>query len=156
MNENVIKKDEKKKITLYTDGACSGNPGPGGYGAVLIYKGIEKQISGGEPLTTNNQMEITAVIKGLEILKEPCDVIVYSDSAYVVNSVEKKWIYGWKRKNWRKSDGTAVKNVELWEKLLKLMNYHNVSFIKIKGHADNKYNNICDKLAVAESMKFRI
>ena len=89
MNENVIKKDEKKKITLYTDGACSGNPGPGGYGAVLIYKGIEKQISGGEPLTTNNQMEITAVIKGLEILKEPCDVIVYSDSAYVVNSVEK-------------------------------------------------------------------
>lgn len=137
-----------KEVKLYTDGACSGNPGPGGYGAILIYNGIEKEISGGEKDTTNNKMEIMAVIKGLEILKEPCKVTVYSDSAYVVNTIEKGWIYSWKKNNWRKSDKSQVKNIELWEKMLDLMNIHEVEFIKVKGHSDNEYNNRCDKLAV--------
>jgi ribonuclease HI len=147
---------ERKKVTLYTDGACSGNPGPGGYGAILIYKGIEKEISGGELDTTNNKMEIMAVLKGLEYLKEPCDVTIYSDSAYVVNTIEKGWIYSWKKNNWIKSDKSKVKNIELWEKLLELMEIHNVTFIKVKGHADNEYNNRCDKLAVQESLKLKI
>ena len=147
---------ERKKVTLYTDGACSGNPGPGGYGAILIYKGIEKEISGGELDTTNNKMEIIAVLKGLEYLKEPCDVTIYSDSAYVVNTIEKGWIYSWKKNNWIKSDKSKVKNIELCEKLLELMEIHNVTFIKVKGHADNEYNNRCDKLAVQESLKLKI
>lgn len=147
---------ERKKVTLYTDGACSGNPGPGGYGAILIYKGIEKEISGGELDTTNNKMEIMAVLKGLEYLKEPCDVTIYSDSAYVVNTIEKGWIYSWKKNNWIKSDKSKVKNIELWEKLLELMEIHNVTFVKVKGHADNEYNNRCDKLAVQESLKLKI
>ena len=147
---------ERKKVTLYTDGACSGNPGPGGYGAILIYKGIEKEISGGELDTTNNKMEIMAVLKGLEYLKEPCDVTIYSDSAYVVNTIEKGWIFSWKKNNWIKSDKSKVKNIELWEKLLELMEIHNVTFIKVKGHADNEYNNRCDKLAVQESLKLKI
>lgn len=148
--------DERKNVILYTDGACSGNPGPGGYGAILIFKGIEKEISGGEINTTNNKMEIMAVVKGLEILKEPCDVTVYSDSAYVVNAIEKGWIYSWQKNNWIKSDKKRVKNIELWEELLKLMNYHNVKFVKVKGHADNEYNNRCDHLAVAETNKLKI
>lgn len=140
--------ENRKKIKLYTDGACSGNPGPGGYGAVLIYQGIEKEISGAEENTTNNKMEILAVVKGLELLKESCDVTVYSDSAYVVNSIEKKWIFQWKKKNWIKSDGKQVKNIDLWERLLALLLYHQVHFVKVKGHSDNSYNNRCDKLAV--------
>ena len=147
---------ERKKVTLYTAGACSGNPGPGGYGAILIYKGIEKEISGGELNTTNNKMEIMAVIKGLEYLKEPCDVTIYSDSAYVVNTIEKGWIYSWKKNNWIKSDKSKVKNIELWEKLLELMEIHNITFIKVKGHADNEYNNRCDKLAVQETQKLKL
>ena len=137
-----------KEVKLYTDGACSGNPGPGGYGAILIYNSVEKEISGGEKETTNNKMEIMAVIKGLELLKEPCIVTVYSDSAYVVNTIEKGWIYSWKKNNWRKSDKSIVKNIELWEKMLTLMNIHEVKFVKVKGHSDNEYNNRCDKLAV--------
>ena len=129
-----------KKVTLYTDGACSGNPGPGGYGAVLIYEGIEKEISGGEKSTTNNKMEMMAVIKGLEALKEPCEVEVYSDSAYVVNAIEQGWIESWKKNGWRKADKKPVKNVELWEKLLELMDTHKVTFNKVKGHADDEYN----------------
>lgn len=140
-----------KKVTIYTDGACSGNPGPGGYGAILIYNGKEKEISGGEKNTTNNKMEMMAVIKALEVLKEKCDVEVYSDSAYVVNSINNKWVYSWKKNNWIKSDKTKAKNIELWEELLKLISFHKVKFIKVKGHADNEYNNRCDKLAVAES-----
>jgi len=147
---------ERKKVILYTDGACSGNPGPGGYGAILMYKGIEKEISGGELNTTNNKMEIMAVLKGLEYLKEPCDVTVYSDSAYVVNTIEKGWIYSWKKNNWIKSDKSRVKNIELWERLLELMDVHNITFVKVKGHADNEYNNRCDKLAVMETQKLKI
>ena len=137
-----------KKVTIYTDGACSGNPGPGGYGAVLIYNGNEKEISGGEKSTTNNKMEMMGVIKALEMLKEKCDVEVYSDSAYVVNSINNKWVYSWKKNNWIKSDKSKAKNIDLWERLLELIEYHNVKFVKVKGHADNEYNNRCDKLAV--------
>lgn len=137
-----------KKVKLYTDGACSGNPGPGGYGAILIYNEKEKEISGGEKITTNNKMEIMAVIEGLKMLKEPCEVTVYSDSAYVVNSIDKGWIYNWKKNNWKKSDKSIVKNIELWEEMLNLMKIHKVNFIKVKGHSDNEYNNRCDALAV--------
>lgn len=140
--------DNLKKVTIYTDGACSGNPGPGGYGAVLIYNGNEREISGGEKSTTNNKMEMMGVIKALEMLKEKCDVEVYSDSAYVVNSINNKWVYSWKKNNWIKSDKSKAKNIELWERLLELIDYHNVKFVKVKGHADNEYNNRCDKLAV--------
>jgi ribonuclease HI len=139
--------EEKKNIELYTDGACSGNPGPGGYGAILIYKGTEKEISDYEISTTNNKMELMAVIKGLELLKEPCNVNIYSDSAYVVNSIENGWVKSWKKNNWIKSDKQKAKNIELWEELLKLLEIHNVKFIKVKGHSDNEYNNRCDKLA---------
>lgn len=140
----------KKEVILYTDGACSGNPGPGGYGAILIYKGMEKEISGGELDTTNNKMEMMAVVKGLELLKEPCQVTVYSDSAYVVNSIEKGWLYGWKKNNWIKADKKRVKNIEIWERILALMQIHTVKFVKVKGHSDNAYNNRCDQLAVRE------
>lgn len=143
-----------KKVILYTDGACSGNPGPGGYGAILIYNNIEKEVSGGEKNTTNNKMEMMAVIKGLEMLKEPCEVEVYSDSAYVVNSIEKGWIYSWKKNGWKKADKKEVKNIDLWERLLKLMEIHKVTFLKVKGHADDELNNRCDRLAVSEREKF--
>lgn len=145
--------NERKNVKLYTDGACSGNPGPGGYGAILIYKGIEKEISGGENNTTNNKMEIMAVIKGLEMIKEPCNVTVYSDSAYVVNAIQMGWLKTWKKNNWKKSDKSVVKNIDLWERLISLMEIHNVEFIKVKGHSDNEYNNRCDRLAVAEREK---
>lgn len=138
----------RKKIIMYTDGACSGNPGPGGYAAILMYGDNLKEISGAEENTTNNKMEITAVLKGLEMIKEPCDVEIYSDSAYVVDSVEKGWLFSWKKKNWIKSDKKPVKNVELWEELLRYLEIHNIKFIKVKGHSDNEYNNRCDKLAV--------
>ena len=143
-----------KKVTLYTDGACSGNPGPGGYGAVLIYNGVEKEISGGQKDTTNNQMEMMAVIKGLEMLKEPCEVKVYSDSAYVVNSIQKGWIYSWKKNNWKKADKSKVKNIDFWERLLSQLEIHKVEFLKVKGHADDELNNRCDRLAVAAREKF--
>ena len=137
-----------KKVELYTDGACSGNPGPGGYGAILIYNGIEKEISGSEKCTTNNKMEIMAVLKGLQMLKEPCEVTIYSDSAYVVNTIEQGWIYNWKKNNWIKSDKSKVKNIDLWEEMLRLTKIHKVKFVKVKGHSDNEYNNRCDRLAV--------
>ncbi len=136
-----------KQVILYTDGACSGNPGAGGYGAILIFKGIEKEISGGELSTTNNRMEIYAVIAGLEKLKESCDVTVYSDSAYTVNAFNEGWIYGWMKNGWKKSDGKAVQNAELWKRLYSLTQEHQVRFVKVKGHADNEYNNRCDALA---------
>lgn len=139
--------DNKKEVKLYTDGACSGNPGPGGYGAVLIYNGVEKEISGAEKETTNNKMEIMAVVKGLELLKESCNVTVYSDSAYVVNSINNGWVYSWKKNNWIKGDKQKAKNIDLWETLLTLINMHDVKFVKVKGHSDNEYNNKCDKLA---------
>ena len=136
-----------KKITIYTDGACSGNPGPGGWGVVLIYNDNIKEMSGFVKNTTNNIMELTAVIKALEALKVECDVDLYSDSAYVVNGFEKGWIYNWVKNNWKTADKKPVKNKELWQKLYELTKKHNVNFIKVKGHSDNKYNNRCDKLA---------
>lgn len=138
-----------KKVTLYTDGACSGNPGRGGWGAVLIYGEIEKQMSGVAEETTNNQMELTAVIEGLKALKEPCEVLVYSDSAYVVNAFNQNWIEGWINNNWRNSKKDPVANRELWEELIELTKVHSVTFNKVKGHAGDKYNEICDSLATA-------
>ena len=144
-----------KEVTIYTDGACSGNPGPGGYGAILIYNGVEKEISGGMESTTNNQMEMLGVIKSLELLKEKWKVTLYSDSAYVINAINNKWIYSWKKNNWIKSDKKKAKNIELWEKILELIEKHDITFVKVKGHADNEYNNRCDKLAVMESQKYK-
>ncbi len=138
---------EKKKVTLYTDGACSGNPGLGGYGGILIYGEVEREYSGAEQETTNNRMEITAVIVGLKCLKYPCRVEVYSDSAYTVNAFNEGWIYGWKKKNWKKADGKEVQNQDLWEELYALTQTHEVTFHKVAGHADNERNNRCDALA---------
>lgn len=144
----------RKQIKIYTDGACSGNPGPGGYGAILMYGDNIKEISGGEKETTNNKMELMAAIVALETLKEPCDVELYSDSAYLVNAYTQNWIEGWKKKNWKNSTKQDVKNRDLWERLEKQTNIHNVKFIKVKGHSDNEFNNRCDELAVMESKKF--
>lgn len=139
--------DLRKKIIIYTDGACSGNPGPGGYGSILMYDGNLKEISGGQKDTTNNKMEMMAVLKALELLKFPCDVEIYSDSTYVVDSIEKGWLYSWKKNNWIKSNKEKAKNIDLWEKMLEYMDMHKIKFIKVKGHSDNEYNNRCDELA---------
>lgn len=136
-----------EKVIIYTDGACSGNPGPGGWGAILMYKNAKKEISGGCKNTTNNIMEITAVIEALKCLKIESDVQIYSDSAYTVNAFNQKWIYGWIKNGWKTSSGTDVKNKELWQELYSLTQKHKVEFIKVKGHADNEYNNRCDELA---------
>lgn len=136
-----------EEVTIYTDGACSGNPGPGGWGAILMYKNVKKEISGGKKNTTNNIMELSAVIEALKLLKFPCKVTLYSDSAYVVNAFVQKWIFGWQKNNWKTSNKKDVKNKELWQELVKLTHIHNVTFIKVKGHADNEYNNRCDELA---------
>ena len=136
-----------EEVTIYTDGACSGNPGPGGWGAILMYKENKKEISGGKKDTTNNVMELTAVIEGLKLLKFPCKVKLYSDSAYVVNGFNQKWIYGWIKNGWKNSSKEPVKNKELWQELYDLTKVHEVEFIKVKGHADNEYNNRCDELA---------
>ena len=143
-----------KLIEIYTDGACSGNPGPGGWGAVLRYNGREKEISGGEAQTTNNRMELTAVIAALECLKEPCTVELYSDSKYVIDALSKGWAVSWRKKGWIKSDKKPALNVDLWERLLKLTEAHEMHYHWVKGHADNEYNNRCDALAVAEREKF--
>jgi len=142
-----------EKVVIYTDGACSGNPGPGGWGAILMYKGVKKEISGGNKQTTNNIMELTAVIEGLKMLKFPCEVDLYSDSAYVVNAFEQKWIDNWLKKNWKTASGDGVKNKELWQELYALTQTHKVNFIKVKGHSDNEYNNRCDELARGEIEK---
>lgn len=144
-----------KKVTIYTDGACSGNPGAGGWGAILQYNGHEKEISGGDKLTTNNKMELLAVISALELLKEPCEVDLYSDSKYVIDSITKGWAVGWKARGWKKADKSPAKNIELWERLLNLLKIHNVTFHWVKGHADNPYNNRCDELAVSEWKKLK-
>ena len=138
-----------KRVEIYTDGACSGNPGVGGWGSILIYKGVEKIISGGEALTTNNRMELLAAIKGLELLKEPCNVSLYSDSAYMVNAFLQDWVGNWKKNNYRGADKKEIKNLDLWKRLLALTETHNVTFIKVKGHADNEFNNRCDLLATS-------
>ena len=143
-----------KQVEIYTDGACSGNPGPGGWGAVLRYNGKEKEISGGEAMTTNNRMELTAVISALRALKEPCAVELYSDSRYVIDALSKGWAYGWRKKGWIKSDKKPALNPDLWGELLDLCAVHEMSYHWVKGHADNEYNNRCDALAVAEREKF--
>ena len=145
----------KKTVTVYTDGACSGNPGPGGWGAVLRYGEHERELSGGAAETTNNRMELTAVIEALRLLKEPCAVELWSDSKYVVDALEKRWVYAWKKNGWRKSDKQPALNVDLWEQLLALLATHELRCRWVKGHAENEYNNRCDALAVAQSRKFK-
>ncbi len=137
-------------VYLYTDGACSGNPGPGGYCAILIYGKHKKTISGGEKQTTNNRMELMGVIKGLSALTRKCEVTVISDSKYVCDAINKGWLANWKKKNWKKSDGKPVLNPELWKELDNLLNEHNVRFEWIKGHAGHPFNEECDKIAVLE------
>ena len=144
-----------KTITIYTDGACSGNPGPGGWGAILEWQGHEKELSGGEAQTTNNRMELTAVLTALALLKEPCIVELYSDSKYVVDAIEKGWLYGWQKNGWIKAGKKPVLNVDLWQQMLPLLARHDVRLHWVKGHAENEKNNRCDQLAVAESKKFR-
>ena len=139
-----------KKVIIYTDGACSYNPGPGGWGCVLIYKNIEKQMSGFCENTTNNRMELLAVIKSLEQLKEPCEIDLYSDSAYVINAILNNWLNDWVEKGWKTANKKPVKNIDLWEVLLDYMGKHKIMWHKVKGHSDNYYNNICDKLATNE------
>lgn len=143
-----------KRVCIYTDGACSGNPGPGGWAAILEYNGVERELSGGEPHTTNNRMELTAVIEALRALKESCEVDLYSDSKYVIDALEKGWVYGWRKRNWIKSDKKPALNPDLWETLLGEMARHQVKLHWVKGHASNPKNNRCDELAVAESRKF--
>ena len=136
-----------KKVTIYTDGACSGNPGKGGWGAVLIYGKIEREISGSEEETTNNKMELTACVEALKLLKEECEVEFYSDSAYVVNAFNQNWIEGWIANDWKNSQKKPVANKEIWQELIALCEKHKVTFNKVKGHAGDKYNEICDALA---------
>lgn len=140
--------DKMKHVDIYTDGACSGNPGPGGWAAILVYKKTEKEISGGEPQTTNNRMELTAAIKALEALNEPCSVSLYSDSQYVINGITKGWAKTWRKNNWVKSDKKPALNPDLWEKLLGLCEVHEVKFVWVRGHDGNEYNERCDVLAV--------
>lgn len=142
-----------EKVIIYTDGACSGNPGPGGWGSILIFKDIKKEISGGQEDTTNNIMEITAVIEALKQLKFECEVDIYSDSAYVINAFNNGWIYNWMKNNWKTASKEPVKNKELWQELYDLTKKHKVKFIKVKGHSDNEFNNRCDELARGEIIK---
>lgn len=142
-----------KNVCIYTDGACKGNPGAGGYGTILVYNGREKELTGGFVETTNNRMELTAAIVGLEALKEPCNVTLYSDSKYLVDSITKGWVYGWKSKGWKKSDGSAALNVDLWQRLLNVLAEHKVEFVWVKGHAGHHFNERCDSLAVSSAEK---
>ena len=137
-----------KQVEIFTDGACSGNPGKGGWGAVLRYQSTERELCGGAPDTTNNRMELTAVIEALSALKEPCSVTLTTDSKYVVDAIEKGWVYSWKRNGWRKADKKPALNVDLWEALLPLLEKHAVSFVWVKGHAGHPENERCDALAV--------
>ena len=142
-----------KQVTIYTDGACSGNPGPGGWGAILMYGPHKKELSGGEANTTNNRMELTAVIEALSLLKEPCIVDLWSDSKYVIDGLQKGWAESWKKRGWIKSDKKPALNPDLWERLLQLTHMHKVNYHWIKGHAQNEKNNRCDELAVAQWKK---
>lgn len=144
-----------KQVTLYTDGACSGNPGPGGWGYVLIYREHRREMSGYDPDTTNNRMELTAAIEGLSALKEPCEVDLYTDSSYMANGFLKNWVVGWQRRGWIKADKKPVENQDLWKKLIELTKQHDVRWNLVKGHADNAENNICDKLATGAIKRYR-
>jgi len=146
----------RKMVEIYTDGACSGNPGPGGWAAVLLYKGQKKEITGYEADTTNNRMELTAALKALECLKEPCDVAIYSDSAYLVDAFNKNWLERWELNGWRLSGGkNEVKNADLWQSLARFAETHNIRYVRVSGHADDEMNNKCDELAVAEIKKHK-
>ena len=151
----VLKGNTMKTVHIFTDGACSGNPGPGGWCAILKYGDKEKIVSGGEPETTNNRMELSAVISGLQQLKESCNVTLTSDSKYVIDSITKGWVFSWQKNNWRKSDKSPALNVDLWELLLPLLQKHNVTFKWIKGHAGHPENERCDKIAVSEYQKYK-
>ncbi|MCR5340945.1 MAG: ribonuclease HI [Saccharofermentans sp.] len=142
-------------VTIYTDGACSGNPGPGGWAAILIAGNYRKELSGGEANTTNNRMELEGVINGLHALTRPCNVTIYSDSAYVVNAFNQNWLDKWMKNGWKNSAKAEVANSDLWKELVVLTTTHKVTFSKVKGHADDELNNRCDELAVAESRKFK-
>ena len=144
-----------KTVTIYTDGACSGNPGPGGWGAILTYGQHQRELSGGEANTTNNRMELTAVIQALSMLKEPCIVDLWSDSKYVIDGLEKGWAKGGKARGWKKADKKPALNPDLWDQLLTLTDIHSLRYHWVKGHAENQYNNRCDELAVAESQKYK-
>ena len=137
----------KKQVTIYTDGACSGNPGPGGWGCILMYNQHRKESSGSALNTTNNRMEITAALEALKLLKEPCRVDLYTDSAYLCNALEKKWLDTWSKNGWKTASKSNVENQDLWKELIVELDRHDVQFHKVKGHADNEYNNRCDKLA---------
>ena len=143
-------------VEIYTDGACSGNPGPGGWAAILVARGIEKEISGHTLSTTNNRMELTAAIEALKRLKKPCQVRLYSDSSYLVSAFTQGWLDNWNRRNWRNAAGDPVSNPDLWQELMRAAKVHDVEWIKVKGHADHVYNNRCDQLAVAEIKKLRL
>lgn len=143
-----------KQVDIFTDGACSGNPGPGGWGAILRYKGTDKEISGGEKQTTNNRMELTAVIEALKLLKEPCEVTLWTDSKYVADGLGKGWAAGWKKNGWRKADKKPALNPDLWNELLNLNDKHTIKIQWIKGHASHPENEKCDRMAVAQSQKF--
>ena len=149
------RRKKMKTVTIYTDGACSGNPGPGGWGAILIYGTHKRELSGGEADTTNNRMELTAVIQALSLLKEPCIVELWSDSKYVIDGLEKGWARGWQKRGWIKSDKKPAINPDLWGRLLELESLHTLRYHWVKGHAENEYNNRCDELAVAESQKYK-
>ncbi|HIV87349.1 MAG TPA: ribonuclease HI [Candidatus Pygmaiobacter gallistercoris] len=144
-----------KQVTIFTDGACSGNPGPGGWGAILRYRGIERAISGGAAETTNNRMELTAVLQAFSLLKEPCEVTLCSDSKYVMDGLSKGWAESWRRNGWRKSDKKPALNADLWQQLLEVIRPHRIHYQWIKGHAGHPENERCDAMAVAESQKFR-
>ncbi|MBE6531495.1 MAG: ribonuclease HI [Ruminococcaceae bacterium] len=138
-----------KNVEIYTDGACRGNPGKGGWGAVLRYGEFEREISGGERETTNNRMELTAAIEALKLLKEPCSVTLTSDSKYLIDAIEKGWLASWQKKGWKKADGKPVLNIDLWQELCALLSVHEVSFVWVQGHAGHKYNERCDELATS-------
>ena len=144
-----------RHVDIYTDGACRGNPGVGGWGAILVYGKTEKELSGGDPSTTNNRMELTAAIKALSALKEKCEITLYSDSKYMIDALEKGWAKSWKAKGWKKADKSPALNPDLWEKLLALTQRHEMRYHWVKGHADNPYNNRCDEMAVAQSQKWK-
>ena len=144
-----------KKVEIFTDGACSGNPGPGGWAAILRYKGVEKELSGGMAQTTNNRMELTAVIEGLSALKERCEVTLYSDSKYIIDAIHNGWVKKWKENGWMRNKKEKALNVDLWERLLPLLDHYKVSFVWVKGHSDHPENERCDRLAVSESKKFQ-
>lgn len=144
-----------KEITIYTDGACSGNPGPGAWAAILIYNGIEKELVGYESNTTNNRMELTAAIEAISAVKYSCSIKLFSDSSYLINAINNNWLGKWKNNDWHKSNKQPAQNIDLWEKISSLIQIHDIKWIKVKGHSDNSYNNRCDKLATSEISKHK-